>query len=116
MGSLMAIALGVFMGAMGDVSPIQVLQGREVPQAPLREQVRSAYKSTAARSRSWAKTFGILSALFGGVECVCEKYRGKHDVWNPVISGCIVGATLSAKAGPSVSAICVFLSILHFNV
>ena len=99
-GGVLGIALGIFMGAMGDVSPILVQQGREVPTAPLREQMRSAYKATASKSLGWAKSFGVLSALFGGIECVIEKYRGKHDVWNPVISGCAVGATLSAKGGP----------------
>jgi hypothetical protein len=100
MGSVLGVGLGLFMGAMGDVSPIQVIQGREVPQTPLREQMRIAYKSTILKSSGWAKSFGILSALFGGVECVIEKYRAKHDVWNPVISGCIVGGTLSASGGP----------------
>ena len=70
---------------------------------PLREQMRGALKATASKATGWAKNFGILSALFGGVECVIEKYRAKHDVWNPVLSGCVVGATLSAKAGPQVS-------------
>jgi import inner membrane translocase subunit TIM22 len=100
--------MGIFMGAMSDPSPIVVLKGREVPQAPLREQVRSAYKATAFKSYGWAKSFGILTALFGGVECVIEKYRAKHDVWNPVISGCAVGATLSAKSGPAVSKLEIF--------
>jgi import inner membrane translocase subunit TIM22 len=101
MGSVLGIGMGVFMGAMGDVSPIQILNGREVPQAPLREQVRAGFKSTAGKSMGWAKSFGVLTALFGGIECLVEKYRAKHDVWNPVISGCIVGGTLSASGGPA---------------
>lgn len=107
MGSVMGVGLGLFMGAMGgDVSsPIQLVNGREVPQAPLREQLRSAYKSTAGKAAGWAKSFGILTALFGGVECVIEKYRGKHDVWNPVISGCAVGGAMSAKGGPAAACI-----------
>lgn len=32
MGSVLGIGLGVFMGAMGDVSPIQVIQGYMVIQ------------------------------------------------------------------------------------
>ena len=101
MGSIMGVGLGLFMGAMGDVSPIQVLKGREVPQAPLREQVRAGFKATGAKSMGWARSFGVLTAMFGGVECLIEKYRAKHDVWNPVASGCVVGATLSAKGGPA---------------
>lgn len=100
MGSIAGIGLGLFMGAMGDVSPIQIVNGKEVPQAPVREQLRLAYKAVLAKSSGWAKNFGVLSALFGGIDCLIEKYRGKHDVWNPVISGCTVGATLSAKGGP----------------
>ena len=37
-------------------------------------------KSTLAKSAGWAKGFGVMSALFGGIECVVEKYRAKHDV------------------------------------
>ena len=42
--------------------------------------------------------------MFGGSECLVEKYRGKHDVWNSVASGCITGAALQAKSGPSAAA------------
>lgn len=103
MGSVLGIGLGLFTSMMGDVSPaIQVINGREVPQAPIREQVRAGFKTTFSKSKGWAKSFGILTALFGGTECLIEKHRGKHDVWNSAASGCVVGATLSAKAGPSV--------------
>lgn len=105
------------MGAMGDVSPIQVISGREVPQAPVREQLRQALKATATKSSGWAKSFGVLTALFGGVDCLIEKYRGKHDIWNPVLSGCAVGATLSAKGGPGAACIgCVGFAGFSFVV
>lgn len=101
MGAVMGVALGTFLGAMGgDVSAIQVVKGREVPQPPVRESIRAGVKSLAAKSSGFARSFGVLTALFGGVECIIEKYRAKHDVWNPVLSGCVVGAALSAKAGP----------------
>ena len=64
-GSILGVGLGIFMGAMGDVSPIVIINGKEVPMAPLREQMRGAYKSTIAKSVGWAKNFGILTALFG---------------------------------------------------
>jgi import inner membrane translocase subunit TIM22 len=105
MGSVLGVGMGLFMGAMGDVTPIQISQGREVPQAPVREQLRSAMRSTGQKSAGWAKSFGVLTALFGGVDCLIEKYRGKHDVWNPVLSGCAVGAAISAKGGPAAACI-----------
>lgn len=103
MGSVLGVGIGLFTSMMSDVSPIQIVNGREVPQAPLREQVRIGFKSLGSKSSGWAKSFGILTALFGGIECLIEKHRAKHDVWNPVVGGCVVGATLSAKAGPAVS-------------
>ena len=106
MGSVMGVAMGLFLGAMGgDAQVMQLVKGREVPQAPFREQMRSAWKSTAGKSRGWAKSFGILTALFEGVECCVEKYRGKHDIWNQCVSGCVVGATLSAGAGPGAACV-----------
>lgn len=105
MGGVMGAVMGLFLGAMGDVSPIQVVHGREVPQGPVREQLRIAWRSTGAKTVGWLKTFGVMSALFGGVECLIEKQRAKHDVWNPVVSGCVVGATLAAKAGPSAACV-----------
>ena len=35
-----------------------------------------------------------------GSECIIEKWRGKHDVMNQVLSGCFAGAAISAKSGP----------------
>lgn len=105
MGSVVGIGMGMFLGAMNnDVQTVQMAHGREIPQAPLREQMRQAVKALGGKTRGWAKSFGILTALFEGIECVIEKYRGKHDVWNQVTSGCIVGATLSISGGPGAAA------------
>jgi Tim17/Tim22/Tim23/Pmp24 family len=35
----MGFLFGMFLGAMGDMQPISMINGREVPQPPLREQV-----------------------------------------------------------------------------
>lgn len=35
----MGFVFGIFLGMMGDMQPLQMVNGREVPQAPLREQV-----------------------------------------------------------------------------
>jgi mitochondrial import inner membrane translocase subunit TIM22 len=101
MGALVGIAMGAFLSAMSnDVSHVQMHHGREVPPAPLREQMRGGIKGFSSKTRGWAKSFGILTALFEGTECAIEKARGKHDVWNQASSGCIVGATLASSGGP----------------
>lgn len=99
-GSVLGIGMGVFMGMMNDPSPHKIVNGREVPMAPMREVMRTASKATWSNSMGWARSFGVMTALFGGVECVIEKERGVHDVWNQVFSGCVVGGTMAAGQGP----------------
>ena len=39
--------MGVFLGAMSDTgAPVQVIGHKDVPQAPLREQVKVAFRAT----------------------------------------------------------------------
>ena len=37
--------------------------------------------------RSYAKGFGAMGALFAGSECVIEKARAKHDMYNSIYAG-----------------------------
>ena len=37
--------------------------------------------------RSYAKGFGAMGALFAGSECVIEKTRAKHDMYNSIYAG-----------------------------
>ena len=50
--------------------------------------------------RTYAKGFGAVGALFAGSECVIEKVRAKHDIYNSMYAGCFAGGTLAASAGP----------------
>ena len=104
-GAVCGILMGVFIGAMSDMNPpLSVVNGKEVPQAPLKEQMRTAMRSTAEKSLYWSRNFAFITGVFGGSECLVEKYRGTHDVWNSVISGCITGAAMQAKQGPQAAA------------
>jgi import inner membrane translocase subunit TIM22 len=105
-GGVMGLLMGVFLGAMSDSTPpVQVIAGKEVPQAPLREQVKVTFRATADKSLYWCRNFAFITGVFGGSECLVEKFRGKHDVWNSVASGCITGAAMQAKSGPQAAAI-----------
>ena len=50
--------------------------------------------------RSYAKGFGFMGAVFAGSECVIEKTRAQHDIYNSVYAGCATGGALAYKAGP----------------
>lgn len=105
-GGVMGLLMGVFLGAMSDLTPpVSMIQGREVPQAPLKEQMRMTLRATADKSMYWCRNFAFITGVFGGSECLVEKARGTHDVWNEVISGCITGAAMQAKSGPQAAAL-----------
>lgn len=40
-----------------------------------------------------------MGALFAGSECVIEKMRAKHDVYNSVYAGCVTGGTIAHSGG-----------------
>lgn len=42
----------------------------------------------------------IVTAVFSGVECVIEKSRGQHDMYNGALAGCATGAALAVGSGP----------------
>jgi mitochondrial import inner membrane translocase subunit TIM22 len=105
-GGVMGLLMGVFLGALSDATPpIQVIAGKDVPQAPLKEQMRVTMRATWEKSLYWCRSFAFITGVFGGSECLVEKYRGKHDMWNPVASGCITGAAMQAKSGPQAAAV-----------
>ena len=101
LGSILGVGMGVFMGMLNDPSPHKIVNGREVPIAPMREVMRMGTRATYKNSMGWAKSFGIMTALFGGIECLIEKERGVKDVWNQVFSGCVVGGSMAIGQGPS---------------
>lgn len=49
---------------------------------------------------SYAKGFGAMGALFAGSECVIEKMRARHDMYNSIYAGCTTGAILAHSGGP----------------
>lgn len=104
-GGVMGLLMGVFLGAMSDMTPpVTAIAGFEVPTAPLKEQMRTTMRATAEKSMYWCRQFAFITGVFSGSECLVEKYRGKHDMWNPVLSGCVTGAAMQAKQGPQAAA------------
>ena len=100
-GGAMGIMMGIFFGAVSaDHSTVLGPGGREIPQPPLAEQVRIAYRGTAEKSLFYMRSFAVMTALFAGSECLVEKARGKNDCANGGISGCFTGAALGARSGP----------------
>ncbi len=71
---------------------------------PLRKQLSIGFRDMGARSWSTAKNFGMVGALFSGIECGIEGLRAKNDIGNGVAAGCLTGALLARNAGPQAAA------------
>ncbi|KAJ0416382.1 Tim17/Tim22/Tim23/Pmp24 family-domain-containing protein [Aspergillus carlsbadensis] len=103
MGFGLGGVFGLFMASMSYDSSFTP-QGKAISDLPWRQQVRTGFKDMGARSWSSAKNFGIVGALYSGTECCIEGLRAKNDLTNSVVSGCITGGILGAKAGPQAAA------------
>lgn len=75
-------------------------QNQAIADLPLRQQVRAGLKDMGSRSFSTAKNFGLVGALYSGIECCIEGLRAKHDLTNVSTAGCLTGGILGARAGP----------------
>src|SRR5690348_14215332 len=71
-----------------------------VSSLPRRQQISMGFKDMGQRSWSTARNFGKVGALFAGIECGVEGFRGKNDLVNGAVSGCITGGILARNAGP----------------
>jgi hypothetical protein len=61
---------------MSDATPpVMMVGGKDVPQAPLREQMRLTLRATADKSLYWCRNFAFITGVFGGSECLVEKFR-----------------------------------------
>ena len=73
-----------------------------VPVQPAQVKTMAPMHLSCCCCRSYAKGFGAVGALFAGSECVIEKQRAKHDIYNSVYAGCFSGGVLARSGGPQV--------------
>ncbi|KAI8927378.1 Tim17/Tim22/Tim23/Pmp24 family-domain-containing protein [Entophlyctis helioformis] len=88
-------AFGLFMSSVD-----WNINTEEFQKLTTRQQIKHTFKDMASKSYGTAKNFALVGAIFSSSECVVESFRAKHDIYNPLISGCFAGSVLSAKAGP----------------
>ncbi|KAK9824300.1 hypothetical protein WJX72_009265 [[Myrmecia] bisecta] len=105
MGMGLGVLFGILMGSMDGAGVGMDGNLATQEKQTVRQVARQMF--TTARSRSWtyAKGFGAMGALFAGSECVVEKMRAKHDIWNSVYAGCATGGVLGASAGPKAACV-----------
>mmetsp|Transcript_10144 Transcript_10144/g.30425 ORF Transcript_10144/g.30425 Transcript_10144/m.30425 type:complete len:191 (+) Transcript_10144:366-938(+) len=101
MGLGLGVLFGIFMGSMDATGG-----GMDGSMAPTQEKqtvgqiARQTLSSMRSRSVTYAKGFAAMGAMFAGSECVVEKMRAKHDIYNAAYAGCFTGGALGIRAGP----------------
>ena len=102
MGGGLGLVFGLFAssmeGASGSMAPV-------VETRRARDVFFDAVRSTRIKSVSYAKGFAAMGAMFAGSECVVEKYRAKHDIYNSAYAGCFTGGALAHSGGPKMMCI-----------
>ncbi|GMM30448.1 translocation channel protein [Martiniozyma asiatica (nom. inval.)] len=93
---------GFFMASMAYDTPMgQSYSAPSMTSLPLRQQMKIQLSDMWGRTKSSAKNFAKLGFYFSGVECVIESLRGKSDLWNGALAGCVTGGGLAVKTGPT---------------
>ncbi|KAK6833746.1 hypothetical protein PG990_001418 [Apiospora arundinis] len=108
MGFGMGGLFGVFMASMSYDTPYHTAgapgmtgpMGQQIGQMPWRRQLAIGFKDMGTRSWGMAKNFGMVGAMFSGIECGIEGFRAKNDLANGVAAGCLTGGILARNGGP----------------
>lgn len=96
-GGAMGFVMGIFFSSLGGPSSMGM------PDVEMKggwkKQTAEHFKHMGRSGVSMMKAFAYVGALYATTECVVEKYRGKSDLMNPLIAGCISGGLLASRAG-----------------
>ncbi|CAI6344095.1 unnamed protein product [Macrosiphum euphorbiae] len=63
------------------------------------ETVKEIIREMKTSSLGYAKNFALLGAVFSGIECIVETYRGQSDWKNGTYAGGITGGLIGFRAG-----------------
>lgn len=110
MGAGLGVVWGIFMTSMGTgVNSYNVMPGSpgyiDPTHLSTKEQMKLTARDMLKQSKSSAKSFGTIGAIYTVTECTIEKTRGKHDLTNALAAGCLTGGALAVRGGPQATAI-----------
>jgi hypothetical protein len=84
---------GYVLGSITDVPSFVFKNVNEGQRLPFFQELSQRYGRMHAKSFRWAKTWGGISATFGGCRVATKVLRGgKEDEWNTVFSSAAAGA------------------------
>eukprot|EP01013_Petalomonas_cantuscygni_P009118 TRINITY_DN21894_c0_g1_i1.p1 TRINITY_DN21894_c0_g1~~TRINITY_DN21894_c0_g1_i1.p1 ORF type:complete len:166 (+),score=16.74 TRINITY_DN21894_c0_g1_i1:177-674(+) len=63
--------------------------------------IKETFKRIGSDAVRHGRNFAIIGFYFAVLDLVLEKRRGRHDIWNPLITAYIVGAGMARHRGLS---------------
>jgi mitochondrial import inner membrane translocase subunit TIM22 len=91
-GGGLGVVFGLFFGGYSNaVDKAVEMKG------PTSAKLRVGFKEAAIAMKSYSKSFATFGIVFSGSECVVEKVRARHDLYNSIIAGCATGAILASE-------------------
>lgn len=84
-GLSLATFMGTFEGAHG-----QIVGKTTIEQ--LKNSTRKTIQATWWRTKALVPNFALVGGVWASLECVLEKHRGVHDLYNPAGAGLVAGA------------------------
>ena len=64
---------------------------------PALMKLRVGFREAGRAMKSYAKNFAMFGIVFSCSECIIEKTRAKHDLYNSVMAGCATGAIMASQ-------------------
>lgn len=92
-GGVLGLVLGAFLFTMRPADVDTTL--------PLRQQMRQAYKGFGTEARKSMVGFAKIGFLYSLIDCCIARARAKQDIPTALYTGCLTGAALAWRSGPS---------------
>ncbi|XP_065054928.1 mitochondrial import inner membrane translocase subunit Tim22-like [Rhopilema esculentum] len=93
LGYGLGAGFGLFTAGLDSSMPSYMVQDTQ------NQTARSVFREMKSRASSYGKNFAVVGAMFSATECLLESYRGKTDLQNGTMAGCITGGLLGLRAG-----------------
>jgi import inner membrane translocase subunit TIM22 len=103
MGGVTGLAFGAFMSSAGS-DPTMVGSAAADTEWASRAGLRRMAREMGSTMKSYAKTFAVCGLAYSACECDIEKEFAQKNLMTAVAAGCVAGAVLGVKGGPSAMA------------
>jgi import inner membrane translocase subunit TIM22 len=101
LSGVMGGGLGLVFGAFMTTMSFGAIRSEDIPtDLPLRRQFTLMGRRMWSSMKSSSRNFAVFGAMYAPTEQMTAVIRGRHDVGNSLIAGCLTGAGMAVTGGP----------------